>query len=59
VHQNRRGAPRFVIGTAINRNRTAKEKKFITKRFIYSKKAYADGSFETPSDNAAAFSVIK
>jgi hypothetical protein len=37
----------------------AKEKKFITKRFIYSKKAYADGSFETPSDNAAAFSVIK
>ncbi len=37
----------------------AKEKKFISKRFIYVKKVYADGSFESPSDNAAAFSVIK
>lgn len=37
----------------------AKEKQFISKRFIYAKKVYADGTYETPSDNAAAFSVIK
>jgi hypothetical protein len=35
------------------------DKKSISKRFIYAKKVYADGSFETPSDNAAAFSVIE
>lgn len=37
----------------------AKEKKLISKRFIYVKRVYDDGSFESPSDNAAAFSVIK
>jgi hypothetical protein len=37
----------------------AKGKEFISKRFIYVKKVYADGTYETPSDNAAAFSVIK
>jgi hypothetical protein len=36
-----------------------RDKKFISKRFIYVKKIFADGSFETPSDNAAAFSVIE
>ncbi|MEO7493475.1 MAG: BPSL0067 family protein [Massilia sp.] len=37
----------------------AKEKKLISKRFIYAKKVYADGTYETPSDNALAFSVIR
>lgn len=31
----------------------------IAKRFIPLKKVNADGSFERPSDNAAAFSVIE
>jgi hypothetical protein len=34
-------------------------KKSISKRFIKTKKLYSNGEYETPSDNAAAFSVIK
>jgi len=37
----------------------AASKKFISKRFIYVKKVHPDGTYEDPSDNAAAFSVIK
>jgi hypothetical protein len=37
----------------------AQSKKFISTRFIYAKKMNADGSYDNPSDNAAAFSVIK
>ncbi|MCG2583570.1 BPSL0067 family protein [Massilia sp. TS11] len=35
------------------------EKKTISIRFIYDKGKKKDGSFVTPSDNAAAFSIIK
>ena len=38
---------------------THEDKKTITLRFIYIKKTYPDGTFERPSDNAAAFSVIE
>jgi hypothetical protein len=37
----------------------AASKKFISKRFIYVKKINPDGTYVEPSDNAAAFSVIK
>jgi len=35
------------------------DKPLISRRFIARKEIYDDGSFERPSDNAFAFSVIK
>ncbi len=36
-----------------------RDKRSISKRFIRLKKTYSNGQYETPSDNAAAFFVIK